>query len=102
MPSLRYHSGRLVLIPQGDGWFARIKMKGETVELPLSAIQLPLAVAEAEQLYADLRVATMGKPTCQQCTHWAFVEGECSLEFPEGRQTGGRYAAECPVFWLKG
>lgn len=100
MPSLRYHSGRMVLLPAGDQWIVRLKVGKQVVELPLSARELPTAIAEAEQLYADAKTITNGRPTCQQCTHWEFVAGECSLGFPEGRRSGGRCAHECSAFWL--
>jgi hypothetical protein len=90
----------MVLIPQKGGWMARLRSNKETVELPLSAKELGEAVAEAEQLYADLRAISSGRATCQGCVHWKFVNGDCSLGFPEGRRTGGKYAAECPAFWL--
>ena len=91
----------MVLIPlSGTSWKVRLKTGKQTIELPLTADVLKDAVVEAEQLYADARTIANGKPTCQQCRHWDFVSGECSLEFPEGRRTGGKYAAECPAFWL--
>jgi hypothetical protein len=100
MASLRYHSGRMVLLPRQEGWDVRLKTKQGVVELPLSAATLEAAVVEAEQLYADARAISNGRPTCQQCVHWDFVAGECGLEFPEGRRSGGKYARECAAFWL--
>lgn len=74
----------MVLLPQKEGWWVRLKTGKEVVELPLSALELRDAVVEAEQLYADARTIASGTPTCQQCVHWEFVSGECSLEFVEG------------------
>jgi len=90
----------MVLLPGKDGWTVRLKTKQQTVELPLSAATLEEAVIEAEQLYADAKTISNGKPTCQGCTHWKFVSGECSLGFPEGRRSGGKHAFECAAFWL--
>ena len=74
----------MVLLPQKEGWRVRLKTGKEIVELPLSALELRDAVVEAEQLYADARTIASGLPTCQQCVHWEFVSGDCSLEFVEG------------------
>ncbi len=100
MPSLRYHSGRMVLIPQAEGWLLRLKTKQGVLELPLRGAELEKALMEAEQLYADALVATNGKTRCQQCIHWQFVEGSCGLGFPEGKRSGGKHAKDCVAFWL--
>ena len=100
MASLRFHSGRMVLLPHKEGWRVRLKTGKEVVELSLSALELRDAVVEAEQLYADARTIASGTPTCQQCVHWEFVSGECSLEFVEGRRSGGKYARDCAAFWI--
>ena len=100
MPSLRYHSGRMVLIPQDEGWLLRLKTKQGVIELPLRGTDLEAALMEAEQLYADARVVTNGKARCQQCIHWHFVSGTCSLGFPEGKRSGGKHAKDCAAFWL--
>lgn len=99
MPSLRYHSGRMVLIPQDEGWLLRLKTKQGVIELPLRGDDLEIALIEAEQLYADATVATSGKARCQQCIHWHFVSGACDLGFPEGKRSGGNHAKDCAAFW---
>ena len=53
MPSLRYHSGRMVLIPQAEGWMLRLRTKQGVLELPLRGTELETALMEAEQLYAE-------------------------------------------------
>lgn len=100
MPSLRYHSGKLVLIPQDEGWLLRLKTKQGLIELRIVASDLEAALVQAEQLYADAYVVTTGKARCQQCVHWHFVGGACSLGFPEGKQSGGSHAKDCAAFWL--
>lgn len=99
MPSLRYHSGKMVLIPQNEGWLLRLKTKQGTLEFPLQEMKLEAALVEAEQLYEDVMVATNGKPRCQQCVHWHFVQGACDLGFPEGKRSGGTHAQDCVIFW---
>ena len=51
MPSLRYHSGKLVLIPQDEGWLLRLKTKQGLIELRIVASDLEAALVQAEQLY---------------------------------------------------
>jgi len=101
MPSLRYHSGKLVLIPKEDGWLLRLKTKDKLVEIPLSGDCVEDALIQAEQIYVDMCVISSNKVRCQQCVHWQFVDGMCGLGFPEGKQTGGKHAKECAVFWRK-
>ena len=101
MPSLRYHSGKMVLIPQEGGWLLRLKTRGGPIELPLSGDDLSAALMEAEQLYADACVAYNGKARCQRCIHWEFVAGACGLGFPEGKRSGGSHAKDCAAFWLE-
>jgi hypothetical protein len=100
MASLRYHSGKMVLIPQEGGWLVRLRTKRGLIELPLTGDCLEVALCEAEQLYADACVAANGKARCQQCVHWEFVKGACGLGFPEGKRTGGHHAKDCAAFWL--
>lgn len=89
----------MVLIPQEEGWLLRLKTKQGIIELPLSGNDLEIALIEAEQLYADVAVATSGKVRCQQCIHWYFVGGTCGLGFPEGKRSGGSHAKDCAAFW---
>lgn len=89
----------MVLIPQEEGWLLRLKTKQGIIELPLSGNDLEIALIEAEQLYADVVVATSGKVRCQQCIHWNFVGGTCGLGFPEGKRSGGSHAKDCAAFW---
>lgn len=101
MPSLRYHSGRMVLIPKLGGWTLRVKTRLEVVELSLYGDDLEVALSEAEQIYADLCAITSGKPRCQDCLHWLFIEGQCGLDLPEGKRSGGKHAKDCAAFWRK-
>lgn len=89
----------MVLYRSPEGWRVRIKTQVEKLDLPLSAEELDMAVAEAEQLYADARALTRGKPLCFQCAHWMSLRAECGLGFPEGRSSGGKFAQDCCAFW---
>lgn len=36
---------------------------------------------------------------CWDCIHWEPKgRGRCSMEFPEARQTGGRFASRCSIY----
>lgn len=100
MPSLRYHSGKLVLIPNDVGWTLRLKTSQGTVETPLSSSVLEEALIEAEQIYLDTIVMSNGKARCQQCIHWMLVEGMCGLGFPEAKRSGGKHAKDCASFYI--
>ena len=102
MPSLRYHSGRMVLYELEETvWRVKIKTKQGKIDLPLTARDLEPAVLEAEYLYADARAIDQGHPRCINCLHWLVVKAECGLGLPEGRSTGGEWAKECACFWDK-
>ena len=102
MPSLRYHTGRMVLYRDTcESWRVKIKTKTGKLDLPLDAKELENAVLEAEYLYADARAIEQGKPRCIDCLHWLIVKAECGLGLPEGRSTGGEWAKDCACFWQK-
>ena len=102
MPSLRYHTGRMVLYRDAcESWRVKIKTKDGKLDLPLDAKELENAVLEAEYLYADARAINQGKPRCINCIHWLIVKAECGLGLPEGRSCGGEWAKDCACFWPK-
>jgi hypothetical protein len=35
---------------------------------------------------------------CWDCVQWEATRKRCNLEFPEARQSGGRFAARCELF----
>jgi hypothetical protein len=37
---------------------------------------------------------------CWDCVQWEATRKRCNLEFPEARQSGGRFAARCELFVL--
>jgi len=39
-----------------------------------------------------------GKRKCWDCDQWSARWNECSLGFPEARQTGGRFATRCGLY----
>ena len=102
MPSLRYHTGRMVLYRDAcESWRVKIKTKDGKLDLPLDSEDLENAVLEAEYLYADARAINQGKPRCINCIHWLIVKAECGLGLPEGRSSGGECAKDCACFWPK-
>ena len=102
MPSLRYHTGRMVLYRDAcESWRVKIKTKKGKLDLPLSSKSLEDAVLEAEYLYADARAISQGKPKCIDCLHWLVVKAECGLGLPEGKGSGGVFAKDCACFWAR-
>lgn len=89
----------MVLYRSSQGWRVRIKSRTGKLDLPLEAGELDDAILEAEQLYADARALSNGRPRCYQCVHWEPLPGKCGLNFPEGRASGGTYASTCCAFW---
>ena len=98
MATLRFHSGRMMLLERFDGWAVRIKCNDEITIVELDSKSLNDAILEAEQVYSDARTVLGGTANCFQCVFWLPELSECFMEFPEGRKTGGRYASKCPVF----
>jgi hypothetical protein len=101
----RYHAGRMILDQLQGIWHLRIRL-GSTQEQQhkacLETSDLMEAVFRAERIYADMR-RKLGKkaddkPMCWQCIHWEPVKAACYFGWPEARQTGGRFAAQCSVF----
>ena len=102
MPSLRYHTGRMVLYRDTcESWRVKIKTKDGKLDLPLDSEDLENAVLEAEYLYADARAIYQGKPRCINCIHWLILKAEGGLGLPEGRSSGGEWAKDCACFWPK-
>lgn len=99
MSSHRFHANRLIVFSDEDGWHAKIKTRVQTIQVKLASTEPPAAILEAEQLYADARAVTNPKPYCWQCIHWDPIKSECSLGFPEGKKSGGRFANKCSCFW---
>lgn len=101
MTSFRFHAGRLHISDNSGQWMAKIKVKGEELELKLCGKNAQASILEAEQLYADLQALSTTRPYCWQCIHWSPVKSECSLGFPEGKSSGGRFASQCSCLWIK-
>ena len=99
MQKMRYHSGKLVVVQEGDKWIATIKAPDGTLTVELQSNDADNAVLEAEQLYADNTAVTSDAPLCWQCIHWKPAKAECSLGVPEGKRSGGRFAAQCSYYW---
>jgi hypothetical protein len=89
-----------MVLSQDDGvWHVKIKVKKEKMVYTLSAVELPDAVLEAEQLYADAKCLSSSQPRCMNCIHWEIVKANCNVGCPEGRMTGGTFAKDCAYFW---
>jgi hypothetical protein len=101
----RYHAGRMILDQVHGVWHLRIRignLPSQQHKACLETAELAEAVFRAERIYADFR-RRLGKkvddrPMCWQCIHWLPVSAECDFGWPEARQTGGRFAAQCSVF----
>lgn len=109
MPQKRYHAGRMILSEDAGVWHLRIRL-GATDELQMRAClqtsNQEEAVFRAERIYADFKrrhsCGGEDRILCWQCIHWLPVEANCSFGWPEARQTGGRFAAQCSVFKASG
>lgn len=102
---MRFHAGRMVLDQQGEIWHLRVRL-GSTPDKQLRTCletsNAEEAIFKAERIYADMRRQLNSradhKPRCWQCIHWEALKASCSFGWPEARQTGGRFAAQCSVF----
>jgi hypothetical protein len=105
MAQKRYHAGRMILHQEASIWYLRIRL-GSTAEQQLKTCLETTdpneAVFKAERIYFDFRRKhqknAKDKPMCWQCIHWLPVNADCDFGWPEARQTGGRFAAQCSVF----
>jgi hypothetical protein len=105
MGMMRFHAGRMVLHQQGTVWHVRIKLGASPEHQTKASLETSTAeeaIFRAERIYADLKRKLSkrvdDKPLCWQCIHWEGVNAQCGFGWPEARQTGGRFAAQCSVF----
>lgn len=95
----------MILSQVDEVWKLRVRL-GAAPELQLrtclETTDQEEAIFRAERIYADFKrrhsKAAEEKPLCWQCIHWLPVKASCSFGWPEARQTGGRFAAQCSVF----
>lgn len=100
------HAGRLLLFcDRADRtWHCRVVLGPKPehqVEADTGAIQLQDALLRAQSIYsaAVARIRPVVEPRmCWDCVQWEQTRKRCSLDFPEARQSGGRYAARCEVY----
>ena len=100
------HAGRLLLFcDRADRtWHCRVVLGPKPehqVEADTGAIQLQDALLRAQSIYsaAVAKIRPVVEPRmCWDCVQWDHPRRRCSLEFPEARQSGGRYAARCEVY----
>lgn len=100
------HAGRLLLFcDRADRtWHCRVNLgpKAEhQLEADTGTVQLQEALMRAERIYqaAVLRIRPTGAPRmCWDCLQWELARKGCALDFPEARQTGGRFAARCEIY----
>lgn len=105
MAMMRFHAGRMVLYLERSAWHVRIKLGSrpdQQVDTGLQTMEAEEAIFRAERIYAELKrklnKKADDKPLCWQCIHWEGLKAQCSFGWPEARQTGGRFAAQCSVF----
>jgi hypothetical protein len=99
-----------MILSQVDGiWHLRVRL-GASADLQLRTCletgAQEEAIFRAERIYADFKRRHSSKAEdrvlCWQCIHWLPVKADCSFGWPEARQTGGRFAAQCSVFKASG
>jgi hypothetical protein len=85
-------------------WHARVVLGPKPehqFEADTGAIRLQDAMLRAQSIYqmacANIRPAG-AVPMCWDCVQWEATRNRCNLQFPEARQTGGRFAARCAMF----
>lgn len=105
MGMMRFHAGRMVLHQQGLVWHVRIKLGASPEQQAKASLETSSAedaIFRAERIYADLKrklsKRSEDRPMCWQCIHWEGINAQCGFGWPEARQTGGRFAAQCSVF----
>jgi hypothetical protein len=100
-----YHGRLLLFCDRADRtWHCRVVLgpKAEhQLEADTGTILLQEALLRAQSVYA-MAMANIRPNTeprlCWDCVQWDTKRKRCSLEFPEARQSGGRYAERCEVF----
>jgi hypothetical protein len=102
------YGGRLLLFcDQADRtWHARVVLGPKPehqLEADTGAIRLQDAMLRAQSIYqmARAKIRPVGsRPMCWDCIQWEATRKGCGLDFPEARQSGGRFAARCELFVL--
>jgi hypothetical protein len=100
------HAGRLLLFCDSADrtWHCRVVLGPKPehqLEADTGAIQLQDALLRAHSIYnaAVVRIRPVTEPRmCWDCVQWDQPRKRCSLDFPEAKQSGGRYATRCEVF----
>jgi hypothetical protein len=95
----------MILSEKAGIWHLRVRLgssPSQQLRACLETADQEEAIFKAERIYADFKRRHGGKeaerPMCWQCIHWRPVHADCSFGWPEARQTGGRFAAQCSVF----
>ena len=103
------HAGRLLLLSERTShtWHALIRL-GPLPEHQLNAdtgtLDLRQAMLRGQNLYLAFRakarpVDPKAKVVCWDCIHWELRgRGRCTLNIPEARKTGGKFASKCSMF----
>ena len=100
------YGGRFLLFcDRADcNWHARVVLGPKPehqIEADTGAIGLQDALLRAQSIYsaALAKIRPVGAPTmCWDCVQWEATRKRCNLDFPEARQSGGRFAARCELF----
>ena len=100
------YGGRLLLFcDRADRtWHCRVNLgpkAAHQLEADTGAIRLQDAMLRAQSIYqmARAKIQPVGAmPICWDCVQWEVTRKRCNLDFPEARQSGGRFAARCELF----
>lgn len=107
---IQLHSGRVTLSRPSlsSNWLGRFCLSVKDVRLiDLGTKDLRRAYVKAYNYYSALakrisleeaEALNCAKAKCWSCLNWLPRNGDCAFEFPEARQTGGRFAARCPLY----
>ena len=100
-----YHGRLLLFCDRADKtWHCRVVLgpkREHQVEVDTGTIQLQEALLRAQRVYQSeiARIRPTDQPLmCWDCVQWDQVRKRCSIQIPEARQSGGRYAARCEVY----
>lgn len=91
----------MILWEEAGVWQLRVRLGASAEQqkrTSLDTADFEEAIFKAERIYGDMKRKDGDKPMCWQCIHWEPKQARCSFGWPEARQTGGRFAAQCSVF----
>lgn len=90
-----------------ENWQLKLKLPGTVKEYDLATPDIREAFIRGQYHYMAWKHKIsfeeeveqhVGKRKCWDCHQWSARWVECSLGFPEARQTGGRFASRCELY----